>query len=238
MGALNEVAPNLSQYLTEEQAKAAVQATIDGATPPPKVVDLADLSSSERSLLLLWLKWHRSRRIPLEINALTGLLPSMVKSLGLHRATRKFLRLAPKQVCYHLNLEPSFLDALIAEVAAIRAEIQRGEDAFMPAAVTPTIASVHPDTPKDGDLTIKGANFDSYDTKETSVRLCRPHTDECVVRTATQIQSLGGIVTATEIVITSTTVPPIQPGDQVTVRADGLDSSTYTYTLRDKKVLQ
>jgi hypothetical protein len=228
MPSLEEIAPDLAPYIDEAQAEAIVTATAAGPDPAPRISDLAELSTNNRQLLLLWLKWYRAKRVPLEIAALSTLLPGKVGAVGLAQATRWFLRQSPKSVASALNLELSFLQSLLAQVAAIRAEVARGEDAWMPAAVTPTILAVSLDTPSAGDVTIAGSDFDSYATKETSVTVTRPEVGS-VSRTQTQIEAGGGSVTPTQIVLTASVLPQaVQPGDTIVVRADGLNSLTYT----------
>jgi hypothetical protein len=228
MPTLEEVAPDLAPYVTEAQAEEIVTATAAGPEPAPKISDLADLGNTKRQLLLLWLKWYRARRIPLEIPALVSLL-SGVDNRNLAQRTKWFLRLSPRTVARHLNLDPSFLQSLISQVAAIRAEVARGEDAWMPAAVTPVITGVELDAPSAGDLTITGTDFDSYSTKETRVQVSRPEVGQ-VTKTQAEIEAAGGSVSATEIVFPASLLPAggATWGDSVRVRADGLDSATYT----------
>lgn len=226
MPTLAEIAPDLAPYLTEQQAEQVVTATATGPAPAPKITDLADLPDKSRQLLLLWLKWYGAKRIPLVIASLDTLMPNTGRSQP--ALTKWFLRHGPKEVARKLNLDEAFLRSLISQVAAIRSEVGRGTDAWMPAAVTPTIASVVLDAPAEGDVTITGADFDSYETRVTRVRLERPDVGG-VTLDQTEIEAGGGRVTATEIVVPGAMVPGggLRSADEITVRADGLVSAIY-----------
>lgn len=229
MPTLAENAPDLAPYITEEQAETLVTASAVGPKPAAKITDLAQLSANQRQTLLIWLKWYRSKRVPLEIAALQTLAPGFVGRFpSLAVATRRFLRLGPKVIARYFDLDPSFMASLISQVSALRAEVARGEDAWMPTAVTPVIESVTIDAPRKGDITITGTDFDSYDTKVTRVQVSRPDVGQ-VNNSQGEIEAAGGSVSPKQIVFPAGLLPAggAKVGDLVRVRADGLDSVPY-----------
>jgi hypothetical protein len=137
--------------------------------------------------------------------------------------------MSPKQLCLRLNLSPVTLQSLLDELDAIRAEVSRGTDAWMPVAVTPTISAVLVDTPRAGDVTIQGKDLDSWPPKVTTVRFIRPGVGTVTRNQDAILAAPPGAVTSTSIVVAASLLPAggLKAEDSVQVRADGLDSTTF-----------
>lgn len=226
MPTLNEVAPQLSQLINQTQAEDIAVPSTGEAAQAPTVTDITTLGAKKKKALLLWLKWYRAKSIAHAVAEVQGVL-----NLANPPSTKQvvdFLRMSPRQLCARLNLSMITLESLLVELAAIRAEVARGEDAWMPAAITPTITSVTLDSPIAGDLTIDGTDFDSWAPKVTTIRITRFGVGS-VTLTQAQIAAAGGAVTSSQIVVPGGLLPGAgaNTGDQLVVRADGLDSAVF-----------
>lgn len=93
--------------------------------------------------------------------------------------------------------------------------------------VTPNVTSNTIGAPGSGDLTLGGTGFLSVSPDISTVHLFGAGVGD-VTLTSTQILAgAGGVFTNTSIVIDTLLIPGVAAGDSVTVRADGLTSTTF-----------
>jgi hypothetical protein len=91
----------------------------------------------------------------------------------------------------------------------------------------PVISGVTQDIPAVGDVTIDGTSFLSVSPEITSVHLYGAGIGD-VTLTKTQIEAVApGAVGALQIIIDSTLIPALAPGDNVVVRADAQNSNIF-----------
>jgi len=206
MASLAEVAPILSQYVTESQAIAGA-ARVIGLNEPPTYKTFDELGAGQKADVIKWLLWYGAEKKPAGLPEIANDPPVLVAAK---------MGMSLEHVMY-----------LLSERDGMFREAARAADAFKPDAVQPVITSVVREV--NGDLTITGTAFDSFDPYVTSVTLARGET--FLTRTATQITAAGGTVSATQIVILAANLPGggIQAGDTVKVKADNLDSTIVTY---------
>lgn len=203
MSTYEEIAPELSDYITEEAATNFAENLLNAPTVTYR--ELSDLTALQRNRLFQWLKWFGRNRKPTDLNESSYW--------------------SPKRVATNLGMSREYLMTLVAERNAIVAEVNQWDGyAFLPH--TPAVIT---DVNVDGygDITITGTTMFSQSDNETIVNMTRPGVAS-IDRTQTQIEANGGSVTDTEIIIISGTFPGnLQTNDEITITANELISDTY-----------
>lgn len=93
--------------------------------------------------------------------------------------------------------------------------------------VTPNVTSDTIGSPGSGDLTLGGTGFLSVSPDISTVHLFGAGVGNVTLTSAQILAGAGGVFTNTSIVIDTLLIPGIAAGDSVTVRADGLTSTTF-----------
>lgn len=198
MASYEEIAPELSKLVTQEQAE-AFAANVLAEAPPvtPKTID--DLGEATKAQLRLWLQWFGREKQPAN-------LPHWIDW-------------SPKRAAKHLGFSLEYIKELRSQRAGIVGEVATyTDDAFK------AHASITSLTYEDGDLTIAGKEFLSVAEGAMGVRMHRPE-GASATRTKEQIETGEGTYTNTVIVVKAATLPlELLNGDEFIVVADGLDS--------------
>jgi hypothetical protein len=227
MATYEEIAPMLSGYVTENDAKNFAENLLKASTPVYRELD--DLTANERSNLFTWLKWAGRNRKPVGLS--------------------DWINWSPGEVASYLRMNKSYILSLIKERNAIISEVSTyGNDSFIPhipAVINNIFIWGDTDGNSDGyedgvsdinyigdieastnDVIITGSTLLSLGPQETVVEITRSTTT--VSRTKTQIEDNGGSVTDNEIFITDGTLPAVlKTGDQVKIIANALTSEGY-----------
>ena len=139
MATLEQLAPELSKFLTEKQAKAMADTAIKN-NAPAICRKLDDLKDSERKSLFQYLKWLGKKKRPLTVSKAKEAYGDKFDPNGEYAPD--YIDMTPKQVARYLKMELSYLLKLRAERDAFVGDIVKwGANAFV--AKHPTL-----DTPK------------------------------------------------------------------------------------------